>query len=393
MSNKPKRSTPYPLPSRRSSRSTKSNQASDDNVASSCSVVLNPLTEVNMPSTSSMQTSSGPSWEDFKRLQDTVSEMSTLIKDKFQSMETNVDGNIQNNTVRSDCQNPEPLVDNAVRFQIPSNSDQVDRSFNDNIPAGTRAAAVQSSINEYIQSFTNTPQVSGEDFGYQLPGRPIDMKISDKVKQKIWSHEYIDLYSLLDPDNLDKQSFTIVSNEGEPLRLSNTKANKTFQNLGQWCSAFEIYITVYCGKFPAELPKMMTYMNSIKNLAHRSGDYVLYDKEFRYLRQTSHIPWDMVHTSLWLECRDSKNRPANKKSNNFRGQNRENNRSNNTPQHPIGYCFRFHSFGKCGRSSCTFKHACYKCNDSPHSVLRCAKAQSEANGKSDGNKQSQTKTQ
>ena len=349
-----------------------------------------------IPGSSTEQDQPGPSWDDFKRLQDSIKELTSLVK---QNMTDESRGTPATNVAQDACASNPVLINDPNTMQVHDNevnnhqppvvdNDKVDQAFNVNqVPVGDNP--VQASINEYLQSFVNPTQMQGEKNFYNPPGRPIDLKVSDKLKQKIWASEYIDISLLLDPDDSLHQSFTIVSKEGEPLRLSQTRASKSIQSLGQWCSAFEIYLTVYCSKFPEQLPKLMTYMNAVKQLAHRDGDYVTYDREFRYMRQSNNVPWDTIHTGLWLECRDilKKKSKQNKNNNSFRPQQ---NKNNNNLQHPVGYCFRFHSFGKCGRSSCSFNHSCYKCFEN-HPVTRCQKAQSDSGF--NGNKQDNQKTQ
>ena len=399
MSSKNKRSAPYSVPSRVSTRSSDRNSSDNTSVSGSRNVQA---TDHQLPSTSSTSEGhSGPSWDDFKKLQESVTELSQLLKQNMLPREApivsnqnvmssgvnNVENNVpMNPTVSSDSNEINRVINEAFQQSDAS------QAFNDNVPS-TAPNSMQATMNEYIQSFTGSIATSGEINFYNPPGRPVDLKVNDKIRQKIWSHEYVDFNTLLDPDSDYDNSFTIVSNQGEPLKLSQTKSTKVIQSLGQWCTAFEIFLTIYCKKFPGELPKLMTYMKSVKQMAHRDGDYITYDKEFRYLKQSTNMSWDTVHAGLWLECRDSKLRKQKQKqsqnsNNSFRGNARDNSRQNGSSSHPIGYCFRYHSFGKCGRSSCTYKHACYKCNDSPHSILRCPKC----NGETQTNKNEQTKS-
>ena len=323
----------------------------------------------------------GPSREEFNKLSDTVNEMLSLLKQNANKESRETQGttkpsdacassfisNVFQSTLVNDS-NTQPSTSSALNDQV-----QQPQSLN-------AQQNVQETIGEFIQDLTNGPNTiqSGENKFCELPGRPLDLKISDRIKQKIWACEYVDLNTLLDNDDTDLSSYTIVSNTGEPLRFGQTKSKPTIQGLGQWCSAFEIYLTIYCKKFPNDLPKIMTYMKAIKFLAHKDGDFITYDKEFRYLRQTMSLSWDTIHSGLWLECRDSKKK-SNKQnnSNNFRPQSKDGNRFLGSVKHPIGYCYRFHSFGKCGRQSCKFNHGCYKCNDNPHSFSKCPNANND----------------
>ena len=123
---------------------------------------------------------------------------------------------------------------------------------------------------------------------------------------------------MLDSKEEDSTSYQLVSSQGGPISITPNRVTKKINGLGQWCSAFMVYITIYCKKFPDQLSDLTTYMSAIKLLSHRGGDYLTYDKEFRLLRQTTNMPFSIVHASLWLECRDAKihnNQSNNKQSN------------------------------------------------------------------------------
>ena len=257
-----------------------------------------------------------------------------------------------------------------------SNANNADHSINVNQPthamgssdmsqlAGqSNAKSIQDSVNSHLS------QLVGQD-AFQAPGKyipndlPIDLKVTDKVKNMIWSNQYIDISILLDPSlECDNDSnFDVVGHFGEPLMVAPKKAKSTILNLGQWCSAFSVFMDVYCQKYPSELSALFTYMNTIKKLAHRSVNYIMYDQEFRYLRQTQNMPWNVTHSGLWLECRDPEN--SLKSQRNQKGRSFQNNKPSQSNQggkksnHPTTYCFRYHSYGKCGRPSCNFKHYC-----------------------------------
>ena len=106
-----------------------------------------------------------------------------------------------------------------------------------------------------------------------------------------------------------------TSEEGA-ISIAPNKATKKIAGLGQWCSAFMVYLTIYCKKYPEQLSDLTTYLSTIKLLSHRGGDYLTYDREFRLLRQTTNIPFSIIHSGLWLECRDAnhQNKQTNNKS-------------------------------------------------------------------------------
>ena len=234
---------------------------------------------------------------------------------------------------------------------------------------------VDQSVSQHLASFINQPSTSGPG-NYTPNDKPVDYKVDDKTKQMIWNNQYINLANLLDPEAFDQDpSLNLVYSQNRSISLAPQK-QKAIDNLGQWCSAFSIYLTVRCQKYPHELPQLMTYMNTVKNLAHRNGNYLKYDQEFRYLRQSDILPWNTTHFGLWSECRDSpNNRSNNTRSNRSKQHTNQsyNRNTSNNPQHPPGYCFRFHNGKNCSSASCKFKHCCYNsaCNEANHSIIQC----------------------
>ena len=249
---------------------------------------------------------------------------------------------------------------------------------------------VQHAIAPHVSTIVQEPGKSVETFMFIPTSRPIDMKVSDKLKSKIWADQYVDFNLLLEPDQT-VESLELVSGEDDKLTLIPSKQQKPINNLGSWCNAFMIFLTIYCKKYPLEISNLTQYMNTVKMLAYRNGDYIKYDREFRYLKQTnSAIKWQDTISDLWLECRDpvrvqnSKNQPKNKsnQSNNFRGSSGAN--KSNTRNVPLGYCFAFHGRGFCARSNCMFSHVCFNPNcGERHPVSKCTKGHKNSANKSD----------
>ena len=379
--------TPYDQPASRSTRSSsKKNATSDRNSEPVSQDIVD-----SQPSSSNdeVQQSQGPSWKDFNILKESVKEMHSLLKslnvnsslassntDKVNEVD-NDDGFTVDNHIQVSVDKPReaPNVPMVVSFGDKGDSNLNIGNSGVNDQATKSHDNIQTSVNRFLDSIANTASTSGERI-YREPGRPIDLKVTDKQKQKIWGDQYIDLATLLDPHQSSQIELTIVSNPGEPIHFGPSKKPKTINNLGQWCSAFEIFISVYCQKTPTAICPLLTYMKDVKLLAHKDGDYLTYDREFRMMRETLNIPWELVHNGLWLECRDTGARNKNKNTSHnmndsFRGKGSNYKQSQN--KHPVGYCFRYHSFGKCGRASCLFKHECYECKDEKHPIFKCPK--------------------
>ena len=239
---------------------------------------------------------------------------------------------------------------------------------------------VEDSLNQHVEMLlpteNNFPRQSGE---YTDIGRPIDLKVSDKVRKQIWNHEYVDLYSLMDPNAEIPDYLRFVNEGGSAYKLAPQKNQKRITSLGQWCDGFLIYLTVYCRKYPEQISHLTAYIHLIKTLCSKRGDYVFYDEEFRHMRaRNGGGSWEL-HNNLWMEARDvrgnlNKNSHQRGNNSNFRGLSSQTNDSKGKSQHPSGTCYRYHSSGKCNNSKCSFKHTCYLCsNGQTYPVFLCPK--------------------
>ena len=342
----------------------------------------------NETNVSSDKINEAPSRSEFQKLSNTVNELADLIKSlKKDVVSSNQNTSVQNatsfdsssNNIASETNNEEmvevasPHVDNIEM----GNTLPRDLSNQNDTPLDLNN--IGETISSHLSNLMGHDELFPKPGNYVPNDQPVDMKVSDKIRNMIWTNQYIDIGVLLDPslEFNSKPKYELFGQAGESLSLAPKKQSRYITGLGQWCSAFTVFITIYCQKFPAELPSLFTYMNTIKKLSHRNGAYLTYDEEFRYMRQTQQLPWNITHSGLWLECRDSANQQKSQKSN----KNKNNNgfRNNNVESsvrkqtHPTGFCFRYHSFGKCGRPNCGFKHFCYMqaCNNDQHPFIRC----------------------
>jgi len=291
----------------------------------------------------------------FINLQNTVSELKSLMVD-----------------MRADIRANNPNIATGATQTLPRSTETTQNNNPAVTPMGSSTDSLTGVIQNHVQSLidcnpTDTSLQGNKQGNYIALQRPLDLKVDVKIKDKIWSNQFVDLASLLDTRADGSQALRLVSVEGEPIRFTTQKPDSKINSLGKWTDAFMVFMTVYTRKYPHETAHLMAYMQLIKRLALKGGDFVYYDEEFRYLRQHGLQGWE-VHTDLWLEARDIRgsqaggNKPYGKgyngKSNNnsFRGQSKTWNRSS----HPKGYCFRYHSTGRCKNiPECTFKHTCY----------------------------------
>ena len=134
---------------------------------------------------------------------------------------------------------------------------------------------------------------------------PIDSRVSAKLRGKIWDEEYVDFGSLLSNPVHDKFQISLQTSEaGLPasLCLEPISKPKKIHNIEAWQQAFSIFVGVCTQKYPHEAPALMKYGQTIRDLASRGQNWLFYDENFRYLRQTqlTSLPWGTIRGELWL---------------------------------------------------------------------------------------------
>ena len=72
--------------------------------------------------------------------------------------------------------------------------------------------------------------------------------------------------------------------------------------IDQRTAAFQAFVAVYCERFPSETAQLMKYGAIVRDLVQRGANWKFYDESFRMLRQSELIPWDQIHSELWLRA-------------------------------------------------------------------------------------------
>ena len=205
-------------------------------------------------------------------------------------------------------------------------------------------------------------------------GMNLGARVSAKIKAKIWAHEYIDFGALLSvAPPREKYSLSMTSTagaSGQPqLTLEPSHTPKKVTNIQQWITAFNTFVTIYSEKASDDAPKLMKYCEVVRDLSQKSADWLFYDEQFRYLRQSSpeSYPWDQIHWELWLRAMT-----------NFRGKpqssasaDKVNPRVRFRPSNnnfPKGTCWTFHAGRQC--RGCQYEHVCFKCH-AKHPASQC----------------------
>ena len=57
-------------------------------------------------------------------------------------------------------------------------------------------------------------------------------------------------------------------------------------------------------KYPSDAPLLMKCCKVMRDIASKASDWLFYDKQFRYIRQSApdSSPWDTIHWELWLRA-------------------------------------------------------------------------------------------
>ena len=219
-----------------------------------------------------------------------------------------------------------------------------------------------------VVSALSAPPAPGISEVFTPAALPLDARIPARVKAKIWANEYIDFATLL-INNTPSPNYQLTINQSSddgPPTLSiepSTKTNK-INHIAAWSAAFRFFVAVYTTRYPHEAPALMKYGDVIHELSSRGHQWRYYDENFRFLRQTcvSSLPWDQIHTELWLRACTS-SQAAKKVPSQDNSQ-----KANQGISVPKGFCVKFHKGYFC--AGCSYKHLCYKCNGS-HKVTNC----------------------
>jgi hypothetical protein len=271
-------------------------------------------------------------------------------------------GHVNNNVNDNNANINESIVDKSTQ-DITTNHD-------------TTTSNVTDSIQQHLEVMMGGPsQTDTEGKIYKNIALPLDLNVNDKVKQKIWAGDFINLNTINDKtDNAEYTMKVINSTQGPSINFVPAKQNNNINNISQWLYAFDIYMIIYCKQNINELDNMMIYRTKIRNLSLKGGDWIRYDSQFRKLKAKHDLRWEFTHVELWMDCIHNPPKIVNKYTPNrtqqpFRYQRgNTKNYPSSTNTVPLGYCVKYHT-GKPCIDKCKYSHKCYKegCNESIHS--------------------------
>lgn len=229
-------------------------------------------------------------------------------------------------------------------------------------------AAVTDTISSLLGTSTQ-PVVQYPNQNFSTMGDPLGSTIPMRVKEKIWSNQFVELGDLLNPKFADSYSLSLSQGQGgggAKVALIPDSKSRPIHEIERWTSAFHIYASVYMEKFPLEGPGLMKYAERVRDLArlHQGLAWRFYDFRFRQLKQCHPtLPWAMCHQEIWARATlEPRSAPAK----NFRGQSAQSKRAK-------GFCYTYNNEGECpDKKSCRFEHSCQLCKGN-HPKKECRK--------------------
>ena len=252
------------------------------------------------------------------------------------------------------------------------------------------SASSSSDVSNVVHSITASSLLP------QIPGRPgldatiranaLDHLVPQKIKDKIWAREYVELSNLLQDEDQEME-LKITSHSSNPTFTLVPKNKKEVNTIGKWIKAFNCFTAVYARRWPDEVPGLLKHMEVVIGLADDNAGWRMYDRSFRKLHANGLESFGQINVDLYLAAVKGHFRSPNsrwvdeKDGKSGRGEVR-----GRLASHPPGYCFNFHNGRRC--SGCSYKHRCYKCNED-HRVSDCSKPKSATGGKGGNRKGTQ----
>lgn len=106
----------------------------------------------------------------------------------------------------------------------------------------------------------------------------LTLGVDDKLQRSIHEGQYVKFASLLPPENESTDNrYRSLEKEGQLIFVKHNEKN-SIPNIPKWMEAFHIFVAVYSEKFPQEIGSLMTYAQTIQNIA-KPGDQTALRRE------------------------------------------------------------------------------------------------------------------
>ena len=181
---------------------------------------------------------------------------------------------------------------------------------------------LEDAVHEVATSITGRRLVSaGTTLGLGISGAPTDpshsggsqsiplgAKVSKTMKADIWADKYVELSQLMGSKH-DRGmhlvcEFPTTEDESPVLKWAKKKS-APISSIGQWTKAFTTFAAVYTGKKPLEGQNLLKYIDTVRSIAEKNGDWATYDREFRQLKEDypATYGWGTIIPDIYNEAR------------------------------------------------------------------------------------------
>ena len=126
---------------------------------------------------------------------------------------------------------------------------------------------------------------------------PLGSLVDTKIKERIWSNQYIDLGLLIS----EAAHETTYLSSTLSFEQNSTHRIKTINSIEQWSDAFLIFMAIYTQHCPSDTQEIMKYMQLIRTMSRDAPSrvFLAYDRDFRKLRTHFTLPWCLLHQELF----------------------------------------------------------------------------------------------
>lgn len=208
---------------------------------------------------------------------------------------------------------------------------------------------------------------------------PLGSNLSDRLRSKIISGEYVDLSTIINPSgNQEIVGLNIglddTQGSGNPFIKVNNKP-RAIQSINTWTSAMLIYASIYLSHHTGEVAPLLQYIEFIRKMAAHGHGWRFYDEAFRRSKSSQNLKWDVPLINQYIAALSG---PSSNRQN--KGTFRPFGGSQKSANVPNGFCFEYHKQGECSRQpNCRYLHKCFSCKGN-HSFSKCRDSQTKKSG-------------
>ena len=205
--------------------------------------------------------------------------------------------------------------------------------------------------------------------GPQSSSASVSDHLDDVIRRKIVQGRYVSLCSLL-PTHRSSEKLTF---DARDRTLTAQSGSRKLYNYREWVDAFYVYAAVRCEVHKDEGSLLFKYMQTIKRIHDRGGNFVQYDEAFRARhRGKAFIDWGTLEDGqLSWALNDPGYVPYDKfMAEKARSSKQQSGRPTGGPK----VCYGYNQRSGCTKAVCHFPHKCQRCQGS-HPVMQCKGAE------------------